>query len=179
MKQWREGQKILELSILQLRIRTERYGHYGYRLEDPNMDIFGTDPEEEPPAGPLSAPLTPHDMFSLKLRHAPCYFRLPASAFRFATQIFSGKSYEEAVAEQKANFNSWAKESKVRRIEGYPDLVVWGKIAVHKDAVPKFTPKKKQPQTGKHRYQKRRSKSTPKKKQTRKHRYQKKRSKSV
>ena len=159
MKQWKEGQKILELSILQLRIRTERYGHYGYRLEDPNMDIFGTDPEEEPPAGPLSAPLTPHDIFSLRLRLVPCYFRLPASAFRFATQIFRGKSYDEAVAEGKANFKSWAKEGKVRRVEGCPDFVVWGRIAVHKDAVPKFTPKKKQPPTGKRRYQKRRTKS--------------------
>ena len=68
-----------------------------------------------PLSGPLSAPPTPSDIVSLGLRLPPCYFRLPAGAFRFATQIFSGKSYEEAVAEQKASFNSWVREGKVRR----------------------------------------------------------------
>ena len=66
-------------------------------------------------AGPSSAPLTRHDMKTLDIRLAPRYFRLPANAFRFATQIFSGKSYEEAVKEQKANFNSWVKEAMVCR----------------------------------------------------------------
>ena len=116
----------------------------------------------EPPeeyAEPLSAPLTPHNVISLGLRLAPCYFRLPTGAFRFATQLFSGKSYDEAVAEQKANFDSWRREGQVQRIEGQPDFVVWGRIAVHKDAVPKSTPKKRQPQTGKHRYQKRKTHS--------------------
>lgn len=112
-----------------------------------------------PLSAPLSAPPTPSDIVSLGLRLPPCYFRLPAGAFRFATQIFSGKSYEEAVAEQKANFNSWVRESKVRRIEGQPDLVVWGNMAVHKNAAPNLTPKKKQPQTGKYRYQNKQSRS--------------------
>ena len=103
---------------------------------------------------PLSAPPTPNDIDSLKLRLAPCYSRLPTSAFRFATQIFSGKSYEEAMAEKEVNFDSWVKESKASRIDGQPDLIVWGNVAVHKDAFPKFTPKKekekkKKPQTEK------------------------------
>lgn len=72
----------------------------------------------KPLSAPLSAPPTPSDIVSLGLRLPPCYFRLPAGASRFATQIFSGSSYEEAVAEKKANFNSWVRESKIRRIEG-------------------------------------------------------------
>ena len=115
-------------------------------------------PEEY--AEPLSAPLTPHNVISLGLRLAPCYFRLPTGAFRFATQVFRGKTHDEAVVEQKANFASWTREGRVIRVEGQPDFVVWGKIAVHKDAVPKFTPKKRQPQTGKHRYQKKKKHST-------------------
>lgn len=144
-KQREKAQEVLRLSILQLKIRRQMLEQWG---------LVDVEPEDLPEANtePLSAPLRPHDEF-LKIRLAPCYFRLPANAFRFATQIFSGKSYEEAVAEQKSNFNSWTKESKVRRIEGQPDFVVWGNIAVHKNAVPKFTPKKKPPQTGKHRYQ--------------------------
>ena len=108
-----------------------------------------------------SAPITPQAIVSLELRLTPIYFRLPYNAVRFATQIFSGKSHGEAVAEQKANFNSWTKEHKVRRIEGMPEFVVWGNIAVHKDAVPaaKFVAKRKQMQTGKHRYQKRQKSS--------------------
>ena len=86
-------------------------------------------------AGPSSAPLTPHDIKSLNLRLAPCYFRLPANALRFATQVFSGKSYEEAVKEQKSNFNTWAEEGKVCRVMGRPDLVVWDNVAVPKDPV--------------------------------------------
>ncbi len=74
-------------------------------------------------------------------------------AVQFATQIFSGKSYEEAMAEQKANFSSWSRESQVCRIEGLPDHVVWRGRAVHKDAVAKLIAKKKRPQTGEHRRQ--------------------------
>lgn len=126
-----------------------------------SWDWCQTEPEDLPAAHdePLSASSTPHDIVSLRLRLTPCYFRLPAGAFRFATQIFSGKSYEEAVAEKKANFDSWTMENKVRRIDGQPDFVVWGNIAVHKNAVPRFTPKKKQPPTGKRRYQNKQSKS--------------------
>lgn len=144
MRQMREAQKSVKVR------RARMLKGYGFSAMEP---------EDLPEAEPLSAPLTPHDIISLRLRLAPCYFRLPASTFRFATQIFSGKSYEEAVTEQKANFHSWTNESKVRRIEGHPDFVVWGNIAVHKDAVPKLTPKKKQPQTGKHRYQDKQSRS--------------------
>ena len=74
---------------------------------------------------------------------------MPNHALQFATQIFRCKSYEEAVAEQKANFNSWAQEARTVRVEGMPDHVVCGNSAVHKDDVPKFTPKKKQPLAGK------------------------------
>ena len=83
--------------------------------------------------GPSSAPLTPQDIKTLNLRLAPCYFRLPAHAFRFATQLFSGKSYEEAVKEQKANFNSWVKEANVCRAIDRPDLVVSDDIVVPRD----------------------------------------------
>ena len=109
---------------------------------------------------PLSTPLTAHDMDRLGVRLAPCYFRLPAHASRFAAQIFSGKSHEDAVAEQKANFSSWTQEKRVQRIEGHPDFVVWdyGKTVVHKDdAVPELGPKEKEqppPTTGTRRYQK-------------------------
>ena len=134
----------------------EKIARVGFqpRIQRRQIDL----PEEY--AEPLSAPLTPHNVISLGLRLAPCYFRVPTGAFRFATQLFSGKSHRQAVAEQKANFASWTRESRVIRIEGQPDHVVWGKIAVHKDAVPKFTPKKRQPQTGKHRYQKKKEHST-------------------
>ena len=104
-------------------------------------------PSESPE--PLSAPITPQTSDSLGLRVAPSYFRLPNLALRFATQIFRGKSYEEAVAEQKANFNSWAQEAKTIRVEGMPDYVVCGNCMVHKDDVPQFTAKKNQPPTGK------------------------------
>ena len=87
--------------------------------------------------------MTPQNNASLRLRLAPSYFRLPSHAFRFATQIFGSKSYEEAVAEQKANFNSWVQEAKTRRIEGMPDHVLWDSKVVHKDKVPKLTTTKK------------------------------------
>ena len=80
---------------------------------------------------------------------------MPNHALQFATQIFRCKSYEGAVAEQKANFNSWAQEAKTMRVEGMPDYVVCGNRAVHKDDVPKFTTKKKQPLTRKLRHWKR------------------------
>ena len=86
-------------------------------------------------AGPSSARLTPHDIKILNLRLAPCYFRLPANASRFATQVFSGKSYEEAVKEQKANFDSWVKEAKVCRVIDRSDLVVSDDVVVPKDQV--------------------------------------------
>ena len=100
----------------------------------------------EPLSGPLSAPLTALNIISLRLRLAPSYFRLPDSAFRFATQIFSGKSYEEAVAEQKANFNSWARESRVKRMDGHPDFVLWGGDIVVRTDDMNLIPEKKQPQ---------------------------------
>ncbi|KAM0798138.1 hypothetical protein BDR22DRAFT_891653 [Usnea florida] len=93
--------------------------------------------------GPSSAPLTPQDIKTLNLRLAPCYFRLPAHAFRFATQVFSGKSYEEAVKEQKANFNSWVKEANVCRVIDQPDLVVSNDIVAPKDKFGKSTIRKR------------------------------------
>ena len=98
---------------------------------------------------PLSAPMTPQTIASLRLRLAPSYFRLPNHALHFATQIFRCKSYEEAVAEQKANFNSWVREAKTIRVEGMPGYVVCGRRVVHEDDVPKFTTKKKWLPTGK------------------------------
>ena len=89
--------------------------------------------ELQTPTLALVPPEMPHDVAVLRVRLAPSYFRLPANAFRFATQIFSGKSYGEAVAEQKANFNSWAVESQVCRVDGHPDYVVWKNALVHKD----------------------------------------------
>ena len=106
-------------------------------------------------AGPSSAPLTPHEIKTLNLRRAPCYFRLPAHAFRFATQIFSGKSYEDAVKEQKANFNSWVREANVCRVIGRPESVVWDDIVVPKNQVWEFEyqeeeeRRKKKPRNGK------------------------------
>lgn len=93
--------------------------------------------------------MTPHQINILGLRLAPCHFRVPAEAHRFAEQIFSGKSYKEAVAEQKANFDSWTTERKVCRIEGYPDLVMWDGKVVHKDALLELTRSKKKPLTWK------------------------------
>ncbi len=59
----------------------------------------------------LSVPVQPRQFFSLGLRLTPCYFRLPVSALRFATQIFRGKSYEEAVDEKKVNFDTGVKSA--------------------------------------------------------------------
>ena len=152
------AQESLKKRIDRLKFRNYTRHRYGYVSDDSEMEYFETEdleiePEDEPEAGPLSAPLTRDDIHSLRLRLAPSYFRLPAKAVRFATQIFSGKSYEEAMAEQKANFSSWSRESRVRRVEGHPDFVVCGNVAVHKDDVAKLTLQKKRPQTGKHRRQ--------------------------
>ena len=86
-------------------------------------------------AGPSLARLTPHVIKTLNLRLAPYYFRLPANVSRFATQIFSGKSYEEAVKEQKANFNSWVKEANVCRFIDPPDVAASDDVVVPKDQV--------------------------------------------
>ncbi|CAD6574495.1 MAG: hypothetical protein ASARMPREDX12_006799 [Alectoria sarmentosa] len=141
-KQMDEAQNLVAARMAQLRLKAmffqQPYPFAASRKEELRdlprasaksllASLFG------PLSGPLSAPPTPSDIVSLGLRLPPCYFRLPAGAFRFATQIFSGKSYEEAVAEQKASFNSWAN------------------MAAHKNAAPNLTPKKKQPQTGKYR----------------------------
>lgn len=134
----------------------------GVRIAPRKMTV-GVGPREEtyaevPRAEPLSAPPTPNDIVSLRLGPTPCYFRLPVRAFRFASQIFSGKSYEEAVAEQKTNFSSWAVEGKVRRIQECPEYVFWrDKGLVHKDALPDLTARKEQqppPLTSKSPYQK-------------------------
>lgn len=99
--------------------------HQGYELD------YG--PEEY--IKPRSAFLTVHNSISLGVRHVPSYFRLPSNAFQFAEQMFRGKSHDECVAEQKANFASWTRESRVQRVEGAPGYVVWGNIAVHQEAV--------------------------------------------
>ena len=125
-----------ELTRIQMRdprkihntIRNQRLKRFGLASEK-----SGSLPVAQP--GPSSAPLTPHNIKSLKLRLAPCYFRLPANAFRFATRIFSGKSYEEAVKEQKSNFDSWVKEGKVCRVIVGPDLVVGDDVVVPEDQV--------------------------------------------
>ena len=118
-KQMRAAQKSAVMRMEALRTRAKILEASGLvEVKTDSEDLPGTSPN------PLSAPPTIHEIHSLQLRLSPSYFRLPTNAFRFATQIFSGKSYEEAVAEQKANFNSWIKESKVRRIEGHPDFVV-------------------------------------------------------
>ena len=109
-------------------VRNQRLKRFGLASE-----TFGRLPVAQP--GPLSAPLTPHNIKSLKLRLAPCYFRLPANALRFATRIFSGKSYEEAVKEQKSNFDSWVKEGKVCRVVVGPDLVVGDDVVAPEDQV--------------------------------------------
>lgn len=150
-KKMKEAKRSAQDKMFEARA-TEIYARFGLRQTEPRKMPAAHDE-------PLSAPLRYHEVDSLKLRLPPCYFRPPASVFRFATQIFSGKSYEEAVAEKEANFNSWVKESKVRRIDGQPDFVVWGNNVVHKDAVPNSKPKKKQRQTGKHRSQKKQSRS--------------------
>ena len=79
----------------------------------------GNSPQEEY-AEHLSAPATHQNLVSLRLRLIPSYFRIPKNAFRFAEQIFREKSYDEAVAEQKANFNSWAREHQLRRTVEQP-----------------------------------------------------------
>lgn len=112
-------------------------------LEASGMTDEGMYPWVDLPGGsaePLSAPPTPHQIVSFGLRLSPCYFRLPTSAFRFATQIFSGKSYEEALAEQKANFSTWVQESKVRRSASPSDYDLWCILAAHKGPVQKLTP---------------------------------------
>ena len=106
------------------------------------LPLFSRIPPAECPK-PLSAPITPAAVASLDVRLAPAYFCLPNHAERFASRIFWGQSYEEAVAEQKANFNSWAREAKTIRVEGKPDHVVCGDRVVHKDDVARFTTKKK------------------------------------
>lgn len=106
----------------------------------------------EPLSRPLSAPLTAQNIISLKLRLAPNYFRLPDSAFRFATQIFRGKSYEEALAEQKANFSTWTRECGALRVNGHFSFVVCVDRKVHKDDV-NSNPKMKQRCAGKQRGQ--------------------------
>ena len=118
-------------------------------------------PAESPE--PLSAPVTPQTIASLRLRVVPSYFRVPNHALQFATQIFWGKSYEEAVVDQKVDFNSSVQEAKTMNVEGIPDYVVYGNFVLHKDDLPGFTTKKNQPATGKRRHSKRRkavSKST-------------------
>ena len=105
---------------------------------------------------PLSAPIAPQTIASLHICLAPSYFRLPNLALQFATRIFRCKSYEQAVAEQKANFNSWVQEAKIVRVDGMPDYIVCGGRAVHKDDVLQFVTKKKnRPPTGKPRKRKR------------------------
>lgn len=104
-----------------------------------NREVSQMRRELEAPTLALVPPEMPHDVVALRVRLAPSYFRLPANAFRFATQIFSGKSHGEAVAEQKANFNSWAAESQVRRVDGHPDYVVWKNALVHKDVAARLT----------------------------------------
>ncbi len=166
-KRGEEAERAFTARAARLEARRYTLKRYGYVSNDSDFDsdmnsdmggsVDETEPEDEPEAGPLSALLTRHDFHHLRLRLAPCYFRLPTMAVRFAKQIFSGKSYEEAMAEQKANFSSWSRESQVRRVEGLPDHVEWGGRAVHKDAVAKLDAKKKRAQTGEHRRQNKQS----------------------
>ena len=116
-----------------LRTRKQRYAEVNQ-----SQEASGLGGLTAAPAGPSSAPLTPHDIKVLNIRLAPSYFRLPANAFRFATQLFSGKSYEEAVKEQKANFNSWVKEATVCRVVARSSLVVSDDVVGPKDRVWKF-----------------------------------------
>ena len=116
------------------RLDYQLYPHlYTPPPEPPRPEPMLLDNFPEPLSRPLSAPLTAQNIISLKLRLAPNYFRLPDSAFRFATQIFRGKSYEEAVAEQRANFNSWTRECRVLRVNGHPGFVVYMENIAHKD----------------------------------------------
>lgn len=115
------------------RLDYQLYPHlYTPPPESPRPEPMLLDNFPEPLSGPLSAPLTAQNIISLKLRLAPNYFRLPDSAFRFATQIFRGKSYDEAVAEQKANFNSWTRECRVLRVNGHPGFVVYVENKAHR-----------------------------------------------
>lgn len=136
------AQLILERASIKKQIAEVKFNHMVENFFTVPPHFQKILPAESPES--LSAPMTAQNIAFLRLRVAPSYFRLPNHACRFATQIFRGKSYEEAVAEQKANFNSWAREAKTRRVEGMPDHVVYGNRAVHKDDVPEFETETKQ-----------------------------------
>ena len=87
--------------------------------------------------------LTPQQIKHLGLRLAPCYFRVPDNAYHIAEQIFGSVSYKRAQAEREANFDSWAIESQISRIEGRPGVVKWDGKVVRKYALPGLFRKKK------------------------------------
>ena len=128
---------IIDLRFGRLRMKAEEGGLRLRKTREAERDRKREELGLAKHDAPSSAPLTPHDIKTLNIR-APCYFRLPAHAFRFATQIFSGKSYEDAVEEQKANFGSWVREANVCRVIGRPESVVWEDVVVPKGQIWEF-----------------------------------------
>ena len=129
---------ILDLRTAKVLIKVEEEASRILKMREAERDRKREELGLAKHAEPSSAPLTPHDIKTLNLRLAPAYFRLPANAFRFATQIFSGKSYEEAVKEQKTNFDSWVREAMVCRVIGRAESVVWEDVVVPKDVIWEF-----------------------------------------